>query len=136
MKPVLVGVDGSPQSARALEWALEYAAARDLAVEAVMTVPEAGDSQAMNAQVRAAEETLAAIVDAALDGRPDPPVVSREVVVGDPAVVLVNASEAAEVVVLGSHGNSRTTNPVLGSVSLACIRMGSCPVLVIPSGGR
>lgn len=133
---MLVGVDGSEQSARALAWAIAHASANDMAVEAIMTVPEADDAAETHAELRAAQQTVTAMIDAALDGVAHPPPVSSEVVVGDPAVVLVNASRRADLVVLGSHGRSAVGNPALGSVSVACIRMGSCPVLVIPHGGQ
>lgn len=130
MRPVLVGVDGSEQSRAALAWALAYAADAGAAVEAVMTVPASDDADKM----REAAATLTSVVEETVAGVDDPPPVSSEVVVGDPAVVLVNASRDASLVVLGSHGMSRISNVVLGSVSTACIRMGSCPVLVIPPG--
>lgn len=129
---MLVGIDGSDQSKKALAWALSHAAARGGSVEAIMTVSPAGGS--VEQAVRDSQQTLGSIVAEAVDGMDSPPPVSYEVVVGDPAVVLVNASRAADMVVLGSHGRSRLDNPALGSVSLACIRLGSCPVLVIPTG--
>ena len=134
MRPVLVGVDGSEQSQLALAWALPYAADAGAAVEAIMTVPASDDAETTQAAKREASARLSAIIEDALAGVDDPPPVSSEVVVGDPAVVLVNASSDASLIVLGSHGMSRISNVVLGSVSTACIRMGSCPVLVIPAG--
>lgn len=134
MRPVLVGVDGSEQSQRALAWALPYASAAGTAVEAIMTVPKTDDAAETHAMVREAEATLADLVEKAVAQASDPPPVSSEVVIGDPAVVLVNATRSASLIVLGSHGMSKISNVVLGSVSTACIRMGSCPVLVIPAG--
>ncbi len=99
-----------------------------------MTVPRTDDAAETHASIHAAEDALAGLVaSVAADVDPAPPV-SFEVVVGDPAVVLVNGSRNAELVVLGSHGMSKISNPALGSVSTACIRLGSCPVLVIPAG--
>ena len=134
MRPVLVGVDGSDQSRQALAWALPYAVSVGAGVEAIMTVPKTQDAAETAASVRAAEVELGRIVDDAVSAVEQAPSVSYEVVPGDPAVVLVNASSNAALIVLGSHGMSTISNPVLGSVSTACIRMGSCPVLVIPSG--
>jgi nucleotide-binding universal stress UspA family protein len=131
---VLVGVDGSEQSRRALAWALAYASGHGAGVEAVMTVPATDDAGETHAMLREAEATLAALVEQAVAVCDDPPSVSYEVVQGEPDVVLVNASRDASLIVLSSHGMSSIRNPVLGSVSTACIRMGSCPVLVIPPG--
>jgi nucleotide-binding universal stress UspA family protein len=134
VRPVVVGVDGSEQSRRALRWALPYASLVGTSVEAIMTVTPTDDAAETHATQRAAADELASFVDDVVSSVDDPPPVSFEVVPGDPAVVLVNASRRAELVVLGSHGMSKISNPALGSVSTACIRMGSCPVLVIPAG--
>jgi nucleotide-binding universal stress UspA family protein len=134
VRPVLVGVDGSDQSRRALSWALQYASERGAAVEAIMTVPRTDDTAETRAMVHQAAAELQAVVDEVVAAAASAPPVSSEVVEGDPAVVLVNASRNADLIVLGSHGMSRISNPALGSVSTACIRMGSCPVLVIPAG--
>jgi len=135
MALVVVGVDGSEQSRRALDWALPYAAARGATVQAIMTVNTKDLDEAERATRWAdAERTLVAMVADSLEASRHRPVVSYEVVEGDPIVTLVDATRGADLVVLGSHGMSSISNPALGSVSLACIRMGSCPVLVIPWG--
>jgi nucleotide-binding universal stress UspA family protein len=111
-----------------------YASLIGSSVEAIMTVAPTDDAAETHATQRAASDDLASFVDGVVVGVDNPPPVSYEVVPGDPAVVLVNASRSAELVVLGSHGMSKISNPALGSVSTACIRLGSCPVLVIPAG--
>ncbi len=130
----MVGVDGSQQSRRALKWAVGYALLLDTSVQALMTVPPTDDSAETHANLREAEASLESFVAEVLDGVDPAPPVAFEVEAGDPAVALVNASRSAQVLVLGSHGMSKISNPSLGSVSLACIRMGSCPVVVIPPG--
>lgn len=131
---VVVGVDGSDQSRRALAWALTYAGERDHSVEAVSSVDTFGlNPQDADQAVAEARQRLATTVAEVVAGRPDAPPVAQAVVPGDPAVALVDASRTAELLVLGSHGMTRIRNAVLGSVTLACIRMGSCPVLVIPA---
>ncbi len=132
---IVVGVDGSEQSERALSLALHYAVLGDVGVQAIMTVDADGhDEASANDVLLQAEHRLSRIVADALEASADKPSVAMEVVVGDPAVVMVDASRSADMVVLGSHGMSKLRNPVLGTVSLACIRLGSCPVLVIPAG--
>lgn len=134
MRPVVVGVDGSEQSLRALDWAVGYALLLGTSVQALMTVLPTDDAAETRATVLAGESTLGSIVGRVVDARDPAPPVSFDVEVADPAVALVNASRSAEVVVLGSHGMSKISDPSLGSVSLACIRLGSCPVVVIPPG--
>lgn len=99
-----------------------------------MTIRPTDDSAETHAMQREAEVALGALVDEVTATVEAPASVAYEVVPGDPAVELVNASRNADLVVLGSHGMSTLSNPALGSVSTACIRMGSCPVLVIPAG--
>jgi nucleotide-binding universal stress UspA family protein len=132
---VVVGVDGSHQSQRALSWALPYASGCAATVQAIMTVSTKDLDEAQRARRWAeAEGTLQSMVSEQMAALEHPPTVSYDVIEGDPAVVLVDATRGADLVVLGSHGMSSIRNPVLGSVSLACIRLGSCPVLVIPAG--
>jgi nucleotide-binding universal stress UspA family protein len=134
MALVVVGVDGSQQSRRALAWAVDYAAERGATVQAVQALPGrdgAGDGAGPAARTEA-EERLVALVEDVLAAADRPPIVSCEVAPGDPVTVVLDAAARADLVVLGSHGMSRLRNPALGSVSLACIRFGRCPVVVIP----
>jgi nucleotide-binding universal stress UspA family protein len=131
---VVVGVDGSEQSRRALDWALPYAVTRGATVQVITTVDTKDlDDAEREARWSAANRMLSGLVADALAGEARP-TVCYEAVEGDPAVVLVDATRGADLIVLGSHGMSSIRNPALGSVSLACIRLGSCPVLVIPAG--
>jgi nucleotide-binding universal stress UspA family protein len=42
------------------------------------------------------------------------------------------AAEGAHLLVLGSHGHSRTWHTVLGSVTEECVREATCPMVIIP----
>ena len=133
MSLIVVGLDGSQQSERALGWALQYGAARSLSVQAVTVVNTKDlDDDARAVRLAEAERSAAAMVRRAVDACCCAPTVTYEVVEGDPNVALVDASQRAELVVLGSHPMSSLRNAALGTVTLACIRLGSCPVLVIP----
>jgi nucleotide-binding universal stress UspA family protein len=135
MSLIVVGVDGSEQSRRALMWALRYGAGRSAVVQAVMVVNTKDlDEQARVRLLEDAERSVSAMVDRAVQGCTRPPTVGYEVVEGDPSVVLVDATQRAELIVFGAHRMSSIRQVALGTVSLACIRMGACPVLVIPVG--
>lgn len=134
---IVVGVDGSDGSRRALEWALDEAQRRSCAVEAVTAWPARGmsteltEEQAANAR-RQADETQRHLVDSTLRRHPDAPPVSFELVRGDAVEVLVHVSGRAQLLVIGSHGVSSVRHAGLGSVSEACAQLAACPVVVLP----
>lgn len=138
MTRIVVGVDGSEQSRHAVAWALGHARGATDSVQAIMTVDAEGLSEPDRLEkLLDAQQTLASVVgDAAADVQADATTVSRSVVEGDPTSVLVESTRGADLLVLASHHMSTMRDPDLSKVSVACIRAGSCPVLVLPSGPR
>lgn len=135
MSLIVVGVDGSEPSRRALTWALRHGARTGMAVQAIAAVETKNlDEQARRQRLDDAEQALARTVDRAAESCTTPPVLTYEVVEGDPTVVMVDASQRAELIVLGAHPMTSIRHPELSTVSVACIRMGACPVLVVPAG--
>jgi nucleotide-binding universal stress UspA family protein len=138
---IVVGVDGSEGSRRALRWALDEAGRRRCAVEAVAAWPsrdaEAVFGELSDARVeeerRTADETLRHVVDTEVRRHESPPPVSFELVHGDAVDVLLRMSSRADLLVVGSHGTSSMIHAALGSVSEACSRLAECPVVVLPS---
>ena len=134
----VVGVDGSEGSARALRWAVNEAHTRGGTVQAVMTYDWAGTEAAMLAGLgpegerKHAEGVLADAVAAVRLEFPRVPV-ATEVLLGNAAQKLTEAARDADLLVVGSHGHGRLYHAVLGSVSEACIRHATCPVVVIPA---
>jgi nucleotide-binding universal stress UspA family protein len=137
---IVVGVDGSGSGRRALEWAARQAAGRDTAVQAVMAWHWDGIEAEMLTAISPDEERrqAAAVLDrqvravVAEHGSHLP--IAAEVIEGPADDVLTRAARTADLLVLGSHGHSGLRHRVLGSVSEACIRKATCPVVVIPSG--
>jgi nucleotide-binding universal stress UspA family protein len=128
--PVVVGVDGSPPSALALNEAAGEAARRGLPLTVV---------HAAEADTRHAEEVLAQAAGAARAAHPDLAVEAQVLHSPDAAAGLVDASKDAAMVVVGSRGRGGFTGLLLGSVSQALVHHSHCPVLVIPpqvSGGE
>lgn len=133
---IVVGVDGSEASERALQWALAQARATDSVVEAVqawnlpvsygvpLMMPSGDDIAA------AAEQSLAESVATAKAGYPDVPV-EQEVVPGHAATVLLERAKDADLLVVGSHGHGGFVGALLGSVSQHCIQHATCPVVVV-----
>ncbi|MHB1613374.1 MAG: universal stress protein [Actinomycetes bacterium] len=133
---VVVGVDGSPASARALAWAADEAATRAETLQVITAwswMPNAPGAGSPHEAREHAEALAQAQVSEVLAGRAHPPVVSLEVVEDTAPAALATASRDASMIVVGSHGHSRLHHAVLGSVSLEVIRTAACPVVVIPA---
>jgi nucleotide-binding universal stress UspA family protein len=143
-KAIVVGVDGSDASDEALRWAAEEARLRSaplVAVYAWSFIPPQplGDpgmlavpAGQLDAESASAREALAEAVGTALGA--DPGVeVEQKLVEGDPGEVLVAESEAAELLVVGSHGRSGLKAALLGSVSRHVVSHAACPVVVVKS---
>jgi nucleotide-binding universal stress UspA family protein len=135
-KPVVVGVDGSPCSVDALQWAVRFAGLTGHDVQAVLVwePPERfGWSLGLPALTwdahAWAEKQLAETVATAFPVRP----AGLHLVVqeGDPATVLLERSAGAMLLVVGSRGLGRIEGFVFGSVSAKCAAHAACPVLVV-----
>ncbi|WP_035696432.1 universal stress protein, partial [Glycomyces tenuis] len=108
---IVVGVDGSPSSTKALRWALRQAAATNARVSAVQAWQTPGVYGTVITLVpgeelaAAARESLDAVL-AAADADADAPdvEVDRRVVGGHPARVLLEEAEDADLLVVGSRG--------------------------------
>jgi len=142
---IVVGVDGSDASTRALHWAARQAAAEHRPVTLVHTiaaatpayidaaVADAGDAgqDAHDAGHRVLEVARSDVQRWApgLD-------VADVLELGDPADLLVQMSEGAAMVVVGSRGRGPVRSRLLGSVGVALVRHAGCPVVVVRPGHR
>jgi nucleotide-binding universal stress UspA family protein len=141
MPGIIVGVDGSGHSRRALEWAMKEAALRHEALN-VITVHQAvkgyygtavvnPEDRALIEQARKAAQAEADKVLAEL-GESRPEAVTVTAVNGFPVEELLAAAEDADIIVLGSRGAGGFTRLLLGSVSSQIAQHAPCPVLIVP----
>ena len=139
---IVVGVDDSEQAAAALRWALAEGVLRQVTVEVVHSWSPPMSAMPFGATLRlrahegeidaVARESVDQIVDAALAEMDDqPPEVLRTILPGGPALTLVEVAEAADLLVVGSHGRTGLSRLVLGSVAMACVQHAPCPVVVV-----
>lgn len=138
-RTIVVGVDGSPGSRKALTWAAAEAAEHraDLVVVNVWEhtlLPPAGSISVSERYVpdpsqRTADDLLQVIKEELGE---EPPVLVRPVVKqGTPAKVLIDESSGADLLVVGQRGHGGFAGLVLGSVSQHVSAYAKCTVTVV-----
>lgn len=131
--PVVVGVDGSATSERAVAIAFDEASRREADLVAVHvwsdpTYYAFPDEDRLVIQPQA-DEVLAERLAGWQEKYPDV-TVKRVVVGGQPAHQVVTHAESAQLIVVGSHGRGGFTGMLLGSVSSAVVQEARVPVIV------
>jgi nucleotide-binding universal stress UspA family protein len=125
--PVVVGVDGSPGSAAAAEFAFDEADARRQPLIAVYAwqVPRVGEEEAGRVPEEATARPAARY--------PDVPVEHRTVDATNPAQALLEVGDevGASLVVVGSRGRDGFSGLLLGSVSQAVLNHAHRTVAVV-----
>ncbi len=138
--PVVVGVDGSEVSQRATEFAFAEAQARgseliavhtwmDMQVQASLAGLAAAQQQWDDVE-REQTEMLIQRIKPLIDQYPDVPV--KKIITRDrPVRALSEASEGAQLLVVGSHGRGGFKGMLLGSTSRALLQSAPCPMMVV-----
>jgi nucleotide-binding universal stress UspA family protein len=145
MPGIIVGIDGSSHSARALDWAIREAALRHSpltvltvhqpptgywAAGAAIPLPYPYDQDlAKQALKLAEEETNSTLERVGPESRP--PSVTVRAVVALPAEALLSAAADADMLVVGSRGAGGFKRLLMGSVSTQVAHHAQCPVVII-----
>ncbi len=138
-RTIIVGLDGSPESRAAAEWAAREAKLRGLPVK-VLHVWEPVPEPMAQAPLLGAEThqywTEKIPRDAAEGLRLRHPGVEviAEHLAGRPSEMLCEAAKGAELLVLGSRGLSGIGGFLVGSVGLAVVAHAECPVILVRAG--
>jgi len=130
---IVVGVDGSPSSQRAVRWAAQQAKLTGATLRAVsswrwpnyITIMPPGVDPASDTR-----RTLDEVLEEALTGSEDLSV-TRHVIEGPPGPALLTQAQDASLLVVGAQGRAAFPGMLLGSVAEYCVRHGSCPVVVV-----
>ena len=137
---IVVGVDGSDQSRRVLQFAVEEARRRGdpLLVVHAYTVPVYWGVPEFGAVVppQPPEEAVAdaeALLERIMADLPDDVDVERLVTQGPASAVLLEAAEGADLLVVGSRGHGGFVGLLLGSTSHQVVTHAPCPVVVVPT---
>lgn len=127
--PIIVGVDDSPSSYAALDWAVGEASRRALPLHLLHVVEwppyglDAPPSPGREAIVLAARERVCC--------RAPHLVATHETVDGDPSGVLVDRSRHASMIVVGNRGLGGFRSLLTGSVGVQTAAHAQCPVVVV-----
>ncbi|MDD4867989.1 MAG: universal stress protein, partial [Mycobacterium sp.] len=142
---IVVGIDGSPSSSAAVEWAARDAEMRRVALELVYVAPQVPEffpsvpptpppGEFSSWQQQHAHQVLAEahkIATEAASGGGGLQITSEAVFDAPVIPTLVALSNQADMVVLGSHGQTSVARALLGSVSAGLVHRAKCPVAVI-----
>lgn len=136
---IIVGVDGSPASQHALDWAIDLAVKTKQRLVAMCTYALPSFATA------SLDGGYAALDDAALaDGAQQVAESAKQraqqagvtadahIVPGDAAGALIAASKGAGLIVVGTRGGSGFSERLLGTVSSALPAHSHCPTVVVP----
>jgi nucleotide-binding universal stress UspA family protein len=135
IRRILLATDLSPASAGATDQALELARtlrADLLVVSVIDPATPISNGPLRRMDQRRAERELAA-QGIVVKGRALGVSVSFLVWEGEPGPAIVEAAraEAADLLIVGTHGRNRVERFVLGSVSDHVVRRAGCPVLIV-----
>lgn len=132
---LVVGVDGSDSSLSALRRGARMATALDGSLEAVIVWHFPGDGFLYPPITEwSPEKDADTVVRTAADavfGETWPTWFTVSTRQGAPAQVLIDESEGAEMLILGSRGHGGFPGLLLGSVSHSCAQHAHCPVLIM-----
>jgi nucleotide-binding universal stress UspA family protein len=133
---IVVGIDGSPSSMAAVEWAANQAELTGAVLEVLMTwewpssygwslpIPSGYDPE------HESEKSLHEVLKPVREAHPSV-TIQPSIIEGHPAPLLVKASHGADLLVVGSRGHGEFAGMLLGSVSEHCVTNAHCPVLVL-----
>lgn len=134
---IVVGVDGSEPAAAALDWAVRQAALENRPITVVHACGLPGAMQDFE-DIVANERGLMSVGrsiarEAVHDARAADSTIGVEslVTMGHPETVLLEASETADMLVIGARGRGTVASALLGSVSATIARESRCPLVVV-----
>ena len=139
MERIVVGIDGSEVSRRALRWAIAEAGMRGATLDVVHSwhMPYVGGYPYAGVPFDTAsfESEAQQLLDEAVDSEdttalPEP--AHRILVLGSPAQVILETAKGADLVVMGSRGLGGFKGLLLGSASHQVAQHAGCPVVIVP----
>jgi nucleotide-binding universal stress UspA family protein len=142
---VVVGVDGSDWSGRALQWAISEASIRRAHLDVIHAYDYAQSIVSLGFGPGVERETLEKDSRVMLEQMVEPALRSVGTQFADvslipsaasPARALLDGAVGADLLVLGSRGRGGVRGLLLGSVSLQCVHHAQCPVVVVRTASK
>lgn len=138
---IVVGVDGSEGSDRALAEATEVARRDGAAIvlcHIVERIAAKGDMAPLHADEPAVKEKIEKQAADLRDAGIDADVRLESIVLGGPARSIADLAEetGADLIVVGTRGHSALAGVVLGSVTQKLLHLAPCPVLCVPGSSE
>lgn len=127
-KPVMVGIDGSKTARRAALWAIDEAIARDVPLCLVHVVGRGAGGG--HAGVAHAEHVLHMAWKAVTDTGKSVEL-ETEIIEGDPAQALIDASARSALMCLGHKGTHDSSSEKRGATAAAVLRDAQSPVAMV-----
>ena len=137
---IVVGVDGSPHADRALLWAIQQATAERRTLTLVHSINSISpafidavfvDSSSAKSILDVAGQKVLDDARSTVEGTAPNLEVHEAFALADPRDVLLQLSEKADMLVVGSRGRGKVRSLLLGSVSVALVQHAHCPVVVV-----
>lgn len=126
---IVVGIDGSDAAINAAKWAATEAASRNIPLRLIHAIPRRGaDDDSLD--IEYAQASLRA-ADAAVRATGEAVDVEADIVRGSSEAALIDESQDAAMVCIGSVGMGRVARKVLGSTADTVAHKARCPVAII-----
>ncbi|SPM28385.1 universal stress protein [Mycobacterium terramassiliense] len=131
-KSVVVGINGSPAAVNAAKWTIEEALSRQLPLRLVYVIPRR-DGQSAPASEWELEraETALSQAECALQREKRPVEIETAVLSGDPGRVLIDESQDAALICVGTSRRGWASDGLLGPTAAALVADAQCPVAII-----
>jgi nucleotide-binding universal stress UspA family protein len=133
-KSVVLGVNGSKAAVNAAKWAIDEALSRQVPLRLVYVIPrrEAGSGTAPTSEWEVERGEIAlSQADCAVQSEGKPVEVEWAILSGDPGQVLINESQDAALVCVGTSRRGWATDGLLGPTATALVSHAHCPVAII-----
>ena len=137
VKRVVVAVEGHDDGEHIKEWLLAHPFVNpvDLTLVSIVRPIPATDPFSLfpiqdwtDTAVRHAEDVVKRLGASVVNNRYS---VGTHVAVGDPADAVIEQTEAADLLIIGSHARKAVERFLLGSISHALLHRAACPVLIV-----